>query len=179
MFAQMFAYSSVCVLVRTVYRNPNIAKNLLMLLDPGQESSSPLVWRGEGDAYGCLWVPMGAYGCLWVPIGCLWALLRVICVLIGLPPRCPPTSDLFHGLQLVPPPPVKPVSWLAPLPLPPPTSQAYFMARVADEWLSLRLDLIGAIIILSITLLNVVLRWLGGRGRSWVGWKEGGGKGGA
>ncbi|GIL81581.1 hypothetical protein Vretimale_729 [Volvox reticuliferus] len=32
---------------------------------------------------------------------------------------------------------------------------AYYNARVADEWLSLRLDLIGSIIVLSVALLNV------------------------
>lgn len=35
---------------------------------------------------------------------------------------------------------------------------AYIMARTADEWLSLRLDVIGATIVLSIALLNIFFR---------------------
>lgn len=38
-------------------------------------------------------------------------------------------------------------------------ARAYLMARTADEWLSLRLDVIGATIVLSIALLNIIFRW--------------------
>jgi hypothetical protein len=37
-------------------------------------------------------------------------------------------------------------------------ARAYLMARTADEWLSLRLDVIGATIVLSIALLNIIFR---------------------